>query len=132
MHSACCYHIRDIGRISTSSLLTLSERIAVGLVTGKLVYCNSLLHNIPEKDMSLKNYNVSKIIWLGHDPTLYSRPILILKSLDWQLKIYTLVFRYLTSIHYNQNAYQTFWCYLSHTEKLYVFMSIYLVKRLVM
>ena len=87
MHSACWYHIRDIGRISTSLLLTLVERIAVAYIIGKLDDCNSLLRNIPEKDMSLKNYNVSKIIWLGHGPTLYSRSILILKSLDWQLKI---------------------------------------------
>ena len=66
VHSAFCYHIRDIGSISTSLLPTLAELIAVALVTGKLHHCNSLLHNIPEKDMALQKYNVSKIIWQGH------------------------------------------------------------------
>ena len=65
VYSACFYHIRDIRRISKGLPLTLAKRIVVALVTGKLDYCNSLLHNIPGKDMSLKNDNLSKIIWLG-------------------------------------------------------------------
>ena len=38
----------------------------------------------------------------------FSRSILILKSMDWQLKICTRFSRYLTSNHDNQNTYQTF------------------------
>ena len=47
--SACFYHIWDIRRISKGLPLALAEQIAVALVTSKLDYCNSLLHNIPAK-----------------------------------------------------------------------------------
>ena len=56
--SACFYHIWDIRRIGKGSPLALAEQIAVALVTSKLDYCNSLLHNIP------KNYSICNIIWL--------------------------------------------------------------------
>ena len=39
------YHIRDIKRLP----LDLTKQIAVALVTGKLYYCSSLLHEIPAK-----------------------------------------------------------------------------------
>ena len=61
MCRAYFYHIRDIRRISKGLPLALAEQTSVALVTSKLEYCNSLLHNIQE------NYSVSKIIWPGWD-----------------------------------------------------------------
>ena len=45
---ACFYHIRDLRRIRKS----LAKQIAVALVSSKLDYCNSLFHNMPEKDIA--------------------------------------------------------------------------------
>ena len=49
--SSCFYHIRDLKRIRKSLLLALTKQIAVALVTSKLDYRNSLLHEIPAKDL---------------------------------------------------------------------------------
>ena len=49
--SSCFYHIRDLKRIRKSLPLALAKQIAVALVTSKLDYCNSLLHEIPGKDL---------------------------------------------------------------------------------
>ena len=48
---ACFYHIRDLCRIRSLSL-DLAKQIAVALVNSKLDYCNSLFHNMPEKDIA--------------------------------------------------------------------------------
>ena len=53
--SACFYHIWDIRRISKGLLLALAEQNAVAIVNSKLDYCNSLLHNIPEKITAFQN-----------------------------------------------------------------------------
>ena len=39
-------------RIRKSLSLDLAKQIAVALVSSKLDYCNSLFHNIPEKDIA--------------------------------------------------------------------------------
>ena len=49
---ACFYHIRDLRRIRKSLSLDLTKQIAVALVSSKLDYCNSLFHNMPEKDIA--------------------------------------------------------------------------------
>ena len=46
------YHIRDLRRIRKSLSLDLAKQIAVALVSSKLDYCNSLFHNMPEKDIA--------------------------------------------------------------------------------
>ena len=43
--------IRDLIRITKSLPLALAKQIAVALVTSKLDYCNSLLNEIPAKDL---------------------------------------------------------------------------------
>ena len=48
---ACFYHIRDLRQIRSLSL-DLAKQIAVALVSSKLDYCNSLFHNMPEKDIA--------------------------------------------------------------------------------
>ena len=49
---ACLYHIRDQRRIRKSLSLDLAKQIAVALVSSKLDYCNSLVHKMPEKDIT--------------------------------------------------------------------------------
>ena len=49
--SSCFYYIRDLKRIRKSLPLALAKQIAVALVTSKLDYCDSLLHEIPAKDL---------------------------------------------------------------------------------
>ena len=49
---ACFYHIRDLRRIRKRLSLDLAKQIAVTLVSSKLDYCNSLFHNMPEKDIA--------------------------------------------------------------------------------
>ena len=49
--SSCFYHIRELERIRKSLPLALAKQIAVALVTSKVDYCNSLLHEIPAEDL---------------------------------------------------------------------------------
>ena len=49
---ACFYHICDLRRIRKSLSLDLAKQIAVALVSSKLDYCNSLFHNMLEKDIA--------------------------------------------------------------------------------
>ena len=49
---ACFYHIRDLCRIRKRLSLDLAKQIAVTLVSSKLDNCNSLFHNMPEKDIA--------------------------------------------------------------------------------
>ena len=50
--SACIYHIRDLRRIRKSLSLDLVKQIAVVLGSSKIDCCNSLFHNMPEKDIA--------------------------------------------------------------------------------
>ena len=49
---ACFYDIHDLRRIRKCLSLDLAKQIAVALVSSKLDYCNSLFHNMPEKDIA--------------------------------------------------------------------------------
>ena len=49
---ACFYYIRDKRRIRKRLSLDLAKQIAVALVSRKLDYCDSLLHNMPENDIT--------------------------------------------------------------------------------
>ena len=49
--SSCFYHIGDLKRIRKGLPLALAKQISVALVTSKLYYCNSLLHEIPARDV---------------------------------------------------------------------------------
>ena len=49
---ACFHHIHDQRQIQKSLSLDLAKQIAVALVSSKLDYCNSLFHNMPEKDIA--------------------------------------------------------------------------------
>ena len=97
--SSCFYHIRDLKRIRKGLPLALAKQIAVALVTSKLDYYNSLLHEIPAKDLQ-KLQRVQNCLERVVTKAPISRSIPLLKSLHWlpikfriQFKICTFVFR---------------------------------------
>ena len=98
--SSCFYHIRDLERIRKSLPLALAKQIAVALVTSKLDYCNSLLHEIPAKDLQKLQRVQNCLARVVTKAPRFSRSIPLLKSLHWlpikfriQFKICTFVFR---------------------------------------
>ena len=100
MSSSCFYHIRDLKRIRKSLPLALAKQIAVALVTSKLDYCNSLLHQIPAKDLQKLQRVQNCLARVVTKAPRFSRSIPLLKSLHWlpikfriQFKICTFVFR---------------------------------------
>ena len=80
---ACFYYIRDLRRIRKNLSLDLATQIAVALVDSKLDYCNSLFHNMPEKDIvrlqSVQNC-LARVVTKA--PRL-SHSVPILKRLHW-------------------------------------------------
>ena len=50
----CFYHIRDLRRIRRYMSLSVAKTIATALVSSRLDYCNSLLHNIAIKDITYR------------------------------------------------------------------------------
>ena len=98
--SSCFYHIRDLKRIRKSLPLALAKQITVALVTSKLDYCNSLLHQIPAKDLQKLQRVQNCLARVVTKAPRFSRSIPLLKSLHWlpikfriQFKICTFVFR---------------------------------------
>ena len=95
--SSCFYHIRDLKRISQNLPLALAIRIAVAPVTSKLDYCNSLLQEIPAKDLHSVQNCLARVVT---KTPRFSRSIPLLKLLHWlpikfriQFKMCTFVFR---------------------------------------
>ena len=52
MCRCCLYHIRDLRRIRRYMSLSVVKTIVTALVSSRLDYCNSLLHNIAIKDIT--------------------------------------------------------------------------------
>ena len=81
--SSCFYHIRDLKRIRKSPPLALAKQIAVALVTSKLDYCNSLLHEIPAKNLQKIQCVQNCLARVVTKAPRFSRSIPLLKSLRW-------------------------------------------------
>ena len=105
---ACFYHIRDLRRIRKSLSLHLAKQIAVALVRSKLDYCNSLFHNMPEKDIARLQRVQNCLARVVTNAPRFSRSVPILKRLHWlpvkfriQFKICAITFRTLnkTNLH---------------------------------
>ena len=75
------YHIRYLKRIRKSLPLALAKQIAVALVTSKQNYCNSLLHEIPAKDLQKLQRVQSCLARIVTKAPRFSRSIPLLKSL---------------------------------------------------
>ena len=102
---ACFYHICDLRRIRKS----LAKQIAVALVSSKLDYCNSLFHNMPEKDIARLQRFQNCLVKVVTKASRFSRSVPILKRLHWlpvkfriHFKICAITFRILKE---NQSAY---------------------------
>ena len=80
---ACFYHIRDLRRIRKSLSLDLAKQIAVALVSSKLDYCNSLFHNMPEKDIARLQRVQNCLARVVTKAAGFSRSVPILKRLHW-------------------------------------------------
>ena len=80
---ACFYHICDLRRTRKSLSLDLAKPIAVAVVSSNLDYCNSLFHNMPEKDIArlqcAQNCNARVVTKAPR----FSCPVPILKRLHW-------------------------------------------------
>ena len=106
---ACFYHICDLRRTRKSLSPDLAKQIAVALVISKLDYCNSLFHNMPEKDISRLQCSQNCLARMVTKAPWFSRSVPILKRLHWlpvQIRIdfnfFTITFR---TQKYNQPAY---------------------------
>ena len=115
--NSCFYHIRDLKRIRKSQPLALAKQIAVALVTSKLDYCNSLLHEIPAKDLQKSQRVQNCLARVVTKAPRFSRSIPLLKSLHWlpikyRIQICTYVFRcvndgqpsYLSSLFFSADS----------------------------
>ena len=104
--SYCFCHIRDLKRIRKNIPLALAKQIAVAMVTSKLDCCNSLLHEIPAKDLQKLQRVQNSLARVVTKAPRFSRSIPLLISLHWlpikfriQFKICTFVFRCLNDGH---------------------------------
>ena len=89
--------------------LDLAKQIALALLSGKLDYCNSLFHNIPEEDIARLRRVQNCLARVVTKAPRLRRSTPILKRLHWlpvkfriHLKICTITFRPLKN---NQPAY---------------------------
>ena len=103
------YHIRDLRRIQKCLSFQLAKQIAMALVSSKLNYCNSLFHNMPEKDIARLQRVQNCLASVVTKAPRFSRSTPILKRLQWlpvkfriHFKICTISFRTLKD---NQPAY---------------------------
>ena len=122
--SSCFYHSRDLKRIRKNLPLAFAKQIAVALVTIKLDYCNSFLHEIPAKDIHKLQHVQNCLARVVTKAPLFSRSIPLLKSLHWlpikfriQFKICTFVFRCLND---GQPSYLSSLLRSNNTNKLNV------------
>ena len=70
-------------RIRKSLSLDLAKQSAVALVSGKLNYCNSLFHNMPEKDIARLQRVQNCLARVVAKAPRFSRSVPILKRLHW-------------------------------------------------
>ena len=105
----CFYHIPDLRRIRKSLSLDFAKQIAVALVSSKLDYCNSIFHNMPEKDIARLQRVQNCLARVVTKAPRFSRSVPILKQLHWlsvkfriYFKICAITFRTLKD---NQPAY---------------------------
>ena len=49
---SCYYHIRDLRRLRRCLTAAVTKTIATSLVSNKLDYCNSIIYNIPNREIN--------------------------------------------------------------------------------
>ena len=91
---ACFYHIRDLCRIWKSVSLDLAKQIAVTLVSSKFDYCNSLFHNMPEKDIARLQRVQNCLARVLTKAPRFIRSVPILKRSHWLLSSFKFSLKY--------------------------------------
>ena len=92
----CFYHIRDLCRIRRYMSLSVAKTIATTLVSSRLDYCNSLLHNIAIKDITKLQRVQNCLARVVTRSPRFSRSVPLLKSLHWLPVRYRIIFKICT------------------------------------
>ena len=92
----CFYHIRDLRRIRWYMSLSVDKSIATALVSSRLDYCNSLLHNIAIKDITKLQRVQNCLARVVTRSPRFSRSVPLLKSLHWLPVRYRIIFKICT------------------------------------
>ena len=80
---ACFYHICDLRWIRKSLSLNLAKQIAVALVSSKIYYCDSLFHNMHEKEITRLQRVQNCLARVVTRAPRFSFSVPILKRLHW-------------------------------------------------
>ena len=92
----CFYHIRDFRHIRRFISLSVAKTIATALVSSRLDYCNFLLYNTANKDITkLQRVQNSFARVVTRSPRFY-RSVPLLKSLHWLPVQYRIIFKICT------------------------------------
>ena len=92
----CFYHIRDLRRIRRYMSLSVAKTIATALVSSRLDYCNSLLHNIAIKDITKLQRVQNCLTRVVTRSPRFSRSVPLQKSLHWLPVRYRIIFKICT------------------------------------
>ena len=81
---SCFYHIRDLRRIRRHISIYTAKTISTVLISSCLDYCNSLLNNIPKRDLAKlqRVQNCLACVVLSRAPR-FSPSLPLLKQLHW-------------------------------------------------
>ena len=96
----CFYHIRDFRRIRKYLSLEAAKSVACALVTSHLDYCNSLLYNLPDRDIERLQRVQNCLARVVCKASRFSRSKPLLNFLHWlpvkyriRFKLYTITFK---------------------------------------
>ena len=92
----CFYHIRDFRRIRKLLSLEAAKSVACALVTSNLDYCNSLLYNLPDRDIERLQRVQNCLARVVCKASRYSRSKLLLNFLHWLPVKYRIGFKLCT------------------------------------
>ena len=92
--------------------LSVAKTIAIALVTSRLYYCNSLLHNIAIKDITKQQRVKKKLARVVTRSPRFSRSVSLLKSLHWLLVRHCIIFNICTITFHPSNLHIYIQCSL--------------------
>ena len=101
---SCCYHIRDLRRLRRCLTAAVTKTIATSLVSSKLDYCNSILYNIPNREINKMQSVQNSLARVVTRSPRFCSVTPLLKSPHWlpvqfriKLKIFTLSYKVIPS-----------------------------------
>ena len=80
---SCYYHIRDLRRFRRCLTAAVTKTIATSLVSSKLDYCNSILYNIPYREINKVQSVQNCLARVVTRSPRFSSVTPLLKSLHW-------------------------------------------------